>query len=619
MKGYAIKGQPFKISINRLWVISNCLIMAAFFSLNSFFSQSSYKKVLEQQFKVKQYQMLVYISDTLEQSMQSIELLSRSTVNNYSIINNILNYKKNKNSYEQMVFQNNMNQNLSSVAYSLGDIISVNILLDDEGLKTTKINGVYDYGHYVTGSGLDGIRDLSEGWVPTRKNDLPIQPYIPYITSYVQRIYSGMYYGDAIGHLVINLNEDMFYKQMESYRQEEGSDILLVDGNGTVLSGTVRDILGMDLSGTEYGAYGELSSGHTELTVKDGHKIVSKRKLQGRDLYVLAITDYDRVVAPIRQTQNVVLFCSLLFMALFSVISGLLAYKISKPILSLSREVMNCKGGQFRRIHISSRIYEIDVLCTQFNHMTEEIDKLIGSVLKQEKLKQKKELEILQAQINPHFLYNTLESITWMVEANKNEEAVFMISELAKLLRISLSKGRTVIRIADELQHSTSYMNIQKVRYKDRFETEFLIEEEIKEYCTIKLIIQPILENAIYYGVGNMDEDDGGKITVKGKKDGNDIYISVIDNGMGMSEEIVENLLLDNGKVPKHGSGVGLINVHTRIQLMYGKEYGLKIYSEPDEGTEVVIHIPAIPFSEENRKKLEEQTYRKGEAYDEKK
>ena len=174
-----------------------------------------------------------------------------------------------------------------------------------------------------------------------------------------------------------------------------------------------------------------------------------------------------------------------------------------------------------------------------------------------------------------------------------------MISELAKLLRISLSKGRTVIRIADELQHSTSYMNIQKVRYKDRFETEFLIEEEIKEYCTIKLIIQPILENAIYYGVGNMDEDDGGKITVKGKKDGNDIYISVIDNGMGMSEEIVENLLLDNGKVPKHGSGVGLINVHTRIQLMYGKEYGLKIYSEPDEGTEVVIHIPAIPFSED--------------------
>ncbi len=95
-----------------------------------------------------------------------------------------------------------------------------------------------------------------------------------------------------------------------------------------------------------------------------------------------------------------------------------------------------------------------------------------------------------------------------------------MISELAKLLRISLSKGRTVIRIADEIQHSTSYMNIQKVRYKERFATEFIIDEEINDYCTVKLIVQPILENAIYYGVGNMDEDDGGKITVRGEKKG---------------------------------------------------------------------------------------------------
>ena len=291
---------------------------------------------------------------------------------------------------------------------------------------------------------------------------------------------------------------------------------------------------------------------------------------------------------------------------------------ISNPIFKLNESVKAYETGKTKDIYIGG-FSEIRHLGYSVKKSYEQIEVLMEEIIRQQNEKRKSEMDALQSQINPHFLYNTLESITWMVEANKNEEAVFMISELAKLLRISLSKGRTVIRIADELQHSTSYMNIQKVRYKDRFETEFLIEEEIKEYCTIKLIIQPILENAIYYGVGNMDEDDGGKITVKGKKDGNDIYISVIDNGMGMSEEIVENLLLDNGKVPKHGSGVGLINVHTRIQLMHGKEYGLKIYSEPDEGTEVVIHIPAIPFSEENRKKLEEQTYRKGEAYDEKK
>ena len=97
-------------------------------------------------------------------------------------------------------------------------------------------------------------------------------------------------------------------------------------------------------------------------------------------------------------------------------------------------------------------------------------------------------------------------------------------------------------------------MNIQKVRYKERFATEFIIDEEINDYCTVKLIVQPILENAIYYGVGNMDEDDGGKITVRGEKNGNDIYISVEDNGMGMSEDVVRNILVDNNKVPKHGS-----------------------------------------------------------------
>ena len=223
------------------------------------------------------------------------------------------------------------------------------------------------------------------------------------------------------------------------------------------------------------------------------------------------------------------------------------------------------------------------------------------------------ELTALQSQINPHFLYNTLESITWMVEAQKNEEAVIMISELAKLLRVSLSRGKTIIPVKDELQHSRSYMNIQLMRYKERFQIEFQTDKEIEDYCIVKLVIQPILENAIYYGVGNMDEDDEGKITVRGEKKEDDIYIIIEDNGMGMRKEVLENILKDNNKVPKHGSGVGVINVHNRIQLMFGEEYGLKVESEADEGTKVTIHIPAIPFNSENQSKMEEKSVeRKG-------
>ena len=190
-----------------------------------------------------------------------------------------------------------------------------------------------------------------------------------------------------------------------------------------------------------------------------------------------------------------------------------------------------------------------------------------------------------------------------------NEAAVRMISELAKLLRVSLSRGKTIIPIKDELQHSRSYMNIQLARYKERFKTEFRIEEEIENCCIVKLVIQPILENAIYYGVGNMDEDDGGMIIVSGKKKDEDILITIEDNGMGMREEVLENILTDNSKVPKHGSGVGVINVHSRIRLMFGEEYGLSIESEPDEGTRVTIRIPAIPYTPENAEALELQKY----------
>ena len=132
------------------------------------------------------------------------------------------------------------------------------------------------------------------------------------------------------------------------------------------------------------------------------------------------------------------------------------------------------------------------------------------------------------------------------------------------------------------------------------------------------MVIQPILENAIYYGVGNMDEDDDGMIIVTGEKRDEDILITIEDNGMGMREVVLENILTDSSKVPKHGSGVGVINVHSRIRLMFGEEYGLFIESEPDEGTKVTIRIPAIPYTPENAETLELQKYIQRRQADEK-
>ena len=276
------------------------------------------------------------------------------------------------------------------------------------------------------------------------------------------------------------------------------------------------------------------------------------------------------------------------------------------------------EAGEKPDIYIGGS-YEIRHLGNSVQKSYEEIEHLMTEIVAQQNKRRRSELAALQSQINPHFLYNTLESITWMIEGGKNKDAVYMISELAKIFRISLSNGKTIISIEDELKHCKNYMNIQKYRYKERFVTEYDVSEEIYQFCTVKLIIQPILENAIYYGVGNMDADDNPRILVKGRRTDNDIYLAVSDNGMGMRQEDVKNILSDNKKVPKHGSGVGLINVHTRIQLMFGAKYGLIVESEPDEGTTVTIHLPAIPYTEENCELLENGVKKPGNEGDDEK
>ena len=295
----------------------------------------------------------------------------------------------------------------------------------------------------------------------------------------------------------------------------------------------------------------------------------------------------------------------------------LVSRKISKPIRELDASVKAYEAGGKPDIYIGGSS-EIRHLGHSVQKSYEQIEELMDEIIQQQNERRKSELDALQSQINPHFLYNTLESITWMVEAQENGAAVRMISELAKLLRVSLSRGKTIIPIKDELQHSRSYMNIQLARYKERFKTEFRIDKEIENYCIVKLVIQPILENAIYYGVGNMDEDDDGMIIVTGEKRDEDILITIEDNGMGMREEVLKNILTDSSKVPKHGSGVGVINVHSRIRLMFGEEYGLFIESEPDEGTKVTIRIPAIPYTPENAETLELQKYIQRRQADEK-
>ena len=293
----------------------------------------------------------------------------------------------------------------------------------------------------------------------------------------------------------------------------------------------------------------------------------------------------------------------MLLMAMMLVyVNRMVSVSISRPILKLNASVMEYEAGETPEIYIGGS-QEIRHLGYSIQTSYEQIDKLMKEIVREQNERRKSELDALQSQINPHFLYNALDSIIWMVEDGRNDDAAFMISELAKLFRISLSKGRTIITVKDELRHASSYMNIQKIRYKNAFSVFFDIDPAIEACCTVKLILQPILENAINYGMSGME--GCGEVRVVGRQENGEILLSVLDNGMGMAEEEVSLILTDSNRKPSHGSGVGIINVCKRIQILFGKEYGLTIKSEPDEGTEVSIRIPAIPYTEENRKILE--------------
>ena len=289
--------------------------------------------------------------------------------------------------------------------------------------------------------------------------------------------------------------------------------------------------------------------------------------------------------------------------AALALVNRLMAAQVSKPLIRLNESIRKLELGQDSKIYVGGSA-EVRHLGRTLQSYVREIQLLMRDIVREQEEKRKSELDALQSQINPHFLYNTLDSIVWMIEGQRYDDAVVMITELASLFRISLSGGKTIISMEAELRHAENYMNIQKVRFKNSFRVRYEIDPEVRNYCTVKLILQPILENAIYYGVKGMEDE--GEILLRAELRDGELLLTVRDNGFGIPEEEVPLLLREGERRPSRGSGVGLLNVQRRIQLRFGEHYGLAIESEPDEGTEVRICLPAVPYNEENRQRLEE-------------
>lgn len=321
-----------------------------------------------------------------------------------------------------------------------------------------------------------------------------------------------------------------------------------------------------------------------------GDKLYTISKSDKTGWTVVGAANTEELLKNSKQVKMIYLLVAAILLLGVLMISSILSREITKPIRQL-RDSMSMVGeGQFDKASVNvTANNEIGSMSKSFNVMTERIHTLMEQNVYEQKQKRKNELKALQAQINPHFLYNTLDSIIWMSEAGQNDEVVLMTSALAKLLRQTISNDKEQVTIAEEMEYVRSYLTIQKMRYKDKLEYSIDVSPEIRHIMIIKFALQPLVENAIYHGLKY--KETKGNIDIRGYRRGQKAYITIADDGVGMDEETLEHIF--NERRTSHKSnGVGVPNVEKRLRLYYGLEYGITYISRKGEGTVATVAVP---------------------------
>lgn len=398
------------------------------------------------------------------------------------------------------------------------------------------------------------------------------------------------------GVLLVDMNFSGIEQICKNVNLGQTGYIYLIGRDGEIIYHPRQQLIYSNLLSENNSEFSDVEDGNY-VDILDGQKRLTTVKTLGYTGWkIIGVTPINETFADSSQITIFILFVVFLAIILLVFANTFISAKIADPIKALENSVKELeKGAENVNIAIGGS-YEIQHLGKTIKSMVEQMHKLMGDIVFEQELKRQTELDALQAQINPHFLYNTLDSIVWMVENERYQEAITMVTSLAGFFRISLSKGKNIITVKDELKHAENYITIQHMRFKDKFTFKINADEEVMDFVTIKLVIQPLIENAVYHGMEFMDGD--GEIIVNAYKKDNELYIDVIDNGMGIPPEIAEQLLTKGSRAKGKGSGVGLKNVQERIQIYFGKEYGLSIISEPDEGTLIRIHLPCININE---------------------
>lgn len=402
-------------------------------------------------------------------------------------------------------------------------------------------------------------------------------------------------YGDGV--FFIDLNYSAISELCDQNSIGEKGYVFILDEDGNIVYHPQQQQLYNELQTENIDIVMNADSDMVLTDDSDSGKMYTISRSEKTGWTVVGCMNVGELLRSSKEAQSIYLLTAIVLVVVALVLSSMIARNITLPLQRLRDSMARVQEGDFETadVEVVSE-NEIGSLTTSFNVMTHRIQELMEQNIYEQEEKRKSELKALQSQINPHFLYNTLDSIIWMAEGKKNEEVVLMTASLARLLRQSISNEDELVSVGQEVEYARSYLTIQKMRYKDKLEFQIDVAPEICSVQIIKLVLQPIIENAIYHGLKY--KESKGLLIVRGYRKEENAVLEIIDNGVGMDRETLEHIF-ERHKVNYHSNGVGVYNVQKRLQLYYGNDYGIAYQSEKGKGTTATIIIP-IPKKQED-------------------
>lgn len=406
-----------------------------------------------------------------------------------------------------------------------------------------------------------------------------------------------------LGYIALDVNAKSLYDIIADIDLTKSGRIFLVNEEGRILA-TESETLSGELLDEPYRNFlGENEAFYNNVRVGNTYYSVYNSGAISNGWYMVLAIPRDYYMRDITKLKNVIIPITLTTAFLTALLSILVSRGITRPIRFLSGAMENFGQGNFDiNCQVDSED-EIGRLSHTFNQMVMDMNSLVNTVYEQKVMKQEAQMKSLQMQINPHFLYNTLDTINWMARIRHVDEIGDMVAALSNMMRYSLEK-KSFVRLGEEVKSLKDYIAIQNYRYRDKMVAEIEIDESLMSLYIPRLLIQPILENAIVHGIE--EKLDKGHILVAARREDEDLYIQIMDDGVGMTEETMSHILREDYSMKKSGhTSIGVVNVNRRIQMIYGKDYGLLVQSVLGAGTKITIHIPAREEEQEEVKKDE--------------